>query len=173
MWAMAQNRGFTLVELMMTLLIAAILLGVAVPNFSSLVESNRVTAATNELVGALNAARSEAVRRGRDVVICASDDGADCGAAGGWQDGWIIFGDDNGDGSMTAGESIVRVVSGFSVQLSLTGSQTNLQFGSDGLLRGTGNPSFTVQPASCDGGEEVRQVTVNAVGRVGLQRSSC
>lgn len=170
---MTRNHGFTLIELMVTLLVAAILLGVAVPNFSRLVESNRVTAATNELVAALNGARSEAVRRGRDVVICASDDGNDCGAANGWRDGWLMFGDTDGNGALDAGEEVLRVVGGFSDRLSLVGDEDVIRFQSSGLLRDTTPPTFDVEPAYCDAGQEGRQVTVNAVGRVALQRTTC
>lgn len=173
MWAMTQNRGFTLIELMVTLLVAAILFGVAVPNFSRLVESNRVTSATNELVAALNAARSEAVRRGRDVVICASDDGDNCGAANGWRDGWVMFGDTDGSGAINGDEEVLRVVGAFSDQLDLSGDESVIRYRSNGVLRDTTPPTFTVEPTDCESGQEGRQVTVNAVGRVALERTSC
>jgi len=173
MAAMTRNRGFTLIELMVTLLVAAILAGIAVPNFSRLVESNRVTSATNELVASLSGARSEAVRRGRDVAICASDDGSDCGAGNGWRDGWILFGDTDGDGALDAGEEVLRVAEGFSDQLSLVGSEDMLRFRSNGLLRGTASPTFDVEPYGCETGQESRRVTVNAVGRVALERTQC
>jgi type IV fimbrial biogenesis protein FimT len=59
------NTGFTLLELMITIAIAGILVGVAIPSFTSIITSNRLTAYANELVTALNLARNEAVKRGR------------------------------------------------------------------------------------------------------------
>ena len=70
-------RGFTLLELMVTVAVAAILATVAVPGFRDLIQNNRVTTQTNELVTALNFARTEAVKRGRpvDVVVTQQDPG--------------------------------------------------------------------------------------------------
>ena len=59
------SRGFTLIELMVTLTVMAILLSIAAPSFTSLMAANRMSTQTNEFIGALNLARSEAVRRGQ------------------------------------------------------------------------------------------------------------
>lgn len=66
---MKYSRGFTLVELLVTLVVLAIVLGFAVPSFQNMVESNRVTSTTNSLVGLLNYARTEAMRYGRTVSV--------------------------------------------------------------------------------------------------------
>ena len=62
-------RGFTLVELMVTIAVVAILATVAVPGFRDLIRNNRVTAQTNEIVSALNFGRTEAIKRGRSVTV--------------------------------------------------------------------------------------------------------
>ena len=82
-----RHGGLTLVELMVTIAIAAILLGVGVPSFRAVIEANRVTTVTNDVVGALQFARSEAVRRGAAITVCGSANGVDCNAS--WQGGWI------------------------------------------------------------------------------------
>ncbi len=92
------GKGFTLIELMVTLAVAAILLTVGVPSFRATVENNRLTTAANELVSALNLARSEAIKRGVRVTVCKSADGATCTTSGDWEQGWIVFVDLNGDG---------------------------------------------------------------------------
>ncbi len=93
--------GFTLIELMITLAVAAVLLVLAVPSFRETIAENRLTVANNELVGALNLARLEAVKRGVPVAACASADGATCTIDIYWEVGWIVFTDATG----TAGEA--------------------------------------------------------------------
>lgn len=82
MSSLTQHRGFTLIELLVTLAVLAIVVMVAVPAFRGLAESNRMIGLTNELVAAVNFARSEAVKRGTPVSVCA--------ATGGWGGGWSV-----------------------------------------------------------------------------------
>ncbi len=89
----AQNRGFTLIELMMTLAVMSILMVVGVPAFQTFVQNNRQTAEHNDLIMALLSARSEAVRTNVPVVICVSADGQTCSNSPNWEQGWIVFTD--------------------------------------------------------------------------------
>jgi len=83
-------RGFTLIELMVTIAVLAVVLAVGFPNFVALINSNRLTGAANDLVGDIQYARTEAVRRNARVTMCASADNLNCaGAAGNWQS-WIV-----------------------------------------------------------------------------------
>lgn len=84
----ASVRGFTLIELLVTVAVVAILLGVALPAFQSFLLSNRMASQANDLITAINLARSEAVRRSANVTVCASSNGATC--TGGWAQGWIV-----------------------------------------------------------------------------------
>jgi len=84
-------RGFTLVELMVTLLVLAILLGLAVPSFRDAALSSRLTGYANDLVASVQIARSEAIKRNATVTLCASTNGSTCATAGGWEVGWIIL----------------------------------------------------------------------------------
>lgn len=84
-----RNKGFTLIELMITLAIAAILLVVGIPSFRDLMIRSRLSGQVQEFYGVINFARSEAIKRGNFVSICKSADGSQCG--GNWSDGWIIF----------------------------------------------------------------------------------
>jgi len=87
------NAGFTLIELMVTVSIAAILIGMAIPSFTDTIASNRLTANANEMVTALNFARSEAIKRGTQVTIARLS-----GTNKKWESGWQVFVDINGDG---------------------------------------------------------------------------
>jgi type IV fimbrial biogenesis protein FimT len=98
-------QGMTLIELMTAMLVLAILMGIAVPSFRDFASDSRTTAATTDLVTALNLARSEALRRATLVVACASDDDLkDCSDDKDWTKGWIVFADPNGNGKVDADE---------------------------------------------------------------------
>ena len=85
------SSGFTLVELMVTVAVLAIISAIAFPSFTSLMNSNRLAGAANDLVGDLQYARSEAIRRNSRITVCASSDVTTCaGGAGGWQS-WIVM----------------------------------------------------------------------------------
>ena len=91
-WGGRSVRGFTMVEMMVTLLVLGILLGIAVPSFRDASLSSRLTGYANDLVAGAQIARSEAIKRNRTVTLCASQDGTSCAAAGvGWEVGWIIL----------------------------------------------------------------------------------
>jgi type IV fimbrial biogenesis protein FimT len=88
------SRGFTLIELMVTLTVLAILLSIAAPSFSNLMAANRMSTQTNEFITALNLARSEAVRRGQPVAL------RSVGNDNNFSTGWKIFTDSNSDGAI-------------------------------------------------------------------------
>jgi len=79
----SRHSGFTLIELMVTVTVAAILMGLAAPSFTRLMASNRITTQTNEFVGGLNLARSEAVRQAQGVSV--RSDSGDLNFAAGWR----------------------------------------------------------------------------------------
>ena len=90
---MTRQLGFTLIELMVTLTVAVILMTIAVPSFRDALIRNRLTTYTNDLVGAINYARAEAIKRGQSVTLCKSTTGSACTTTTGsqWENGWIAF----------------------------------------------------------------------------------
>jgi type IV fimbrial biogenesis protein FimT len=144
------QSGFTIVELMMTLVVAGIILAIAVPAFRDFVANNRLTAATNTLIASISYARSEAVRQSRIVRIVSPDDD--------WAGGWTIL-DQNGD--------TLRTFDAMAGDVTMEATTTTLQFDGRGLLIG-GAATFTV----CDGraNERGRQIQVSATGRPELNR---
>jgi len=83
-------KGFTLIELMVTISIASVVMGLAIPSFMDSINSNRLTATANEFVAALNYTRSEAVKRGIQVTMAPTS-----ATAAQWESGWTIFVDIN------------------------------------------------------------------------------
>ncbi len=84
---MKEHAGFTLIELMVTVSVLAILLGIGVPSFRAMIEGNRITTVANDLVSGLQFARSEAVKRGANVTLCSTNDQSTC--SGTWVEGWV------------------------------------------------------------------------------------
>ena len=110
--------GFTLIELMVVIAIVAVLSTLAAPSFRRIIQSNAIASGVNTFMADLRFARSEAIRRGGEVVMCRSDApeattavcGSNSGPNGnGWVSGWIIFHDINGDGTRTSTEPLLRV----------------------------------------------------------------
>jgi len=98
-----KNTGFTLIELIVTITIVGIFASYAVPSFSNLLERNRVTAATNQLVSALTMARSESLKRSNTVTLCQSTTQTACTGGSDFSKGWIVFLDCDDNGVRAAG----------------------------------------------------------------------
>jgi type IV fimbrial biogenesis protein FimT len=107
--ARPRARGFTLIELVVTIAVAAILVTVALPNLQTFIKNNRIKTSVGDLAVALNLARSEASKRAGRVTVCVRASDAACGGGNDWSTGWLVFNDANGDGSLDAGEEVLRV----------------------------------------------------------------
>ncbi len=86
-----QLRGISLYELLMTLALVAVLLGLAVPSFSGIVARNRMHTEINALFHAIHLARKESIMRHKVVSICPSNDGLSCAPGRDWSAGWLMF----------------------------------------------------------------------------------
>jgi len=104
--APARTWGFSLVELMVSVTVAAVLLSIAIPAFSSIMAQNRLAVTTNAARGALMAARQAAVMSGRPATLCPGDVTRGCTAD--WSAGaWLVFRDANRSGDVDSGETIL------------------------------------------------------------------
>lgn len=108
MGAMAP-RGFTLVELLVGIAVAALLAGLAVPAMGRLLAERRAVAAINQMVGAVQVARTEAILRRRTVTLCPGR-GRQCAGADQWHRGALIFIDGNGNGALDGTERVATAL---------------------------------------------------------------
>jgi type IV fimbrial biogenesis protein FimT len=136
---MSRQRGFTLVELMITVAIAAIVLTLAVPSFEWTINSNRLSGSANELVNALHTARIEAIRRNRRTVVCLSGnaDSGSPGCSGVAPNGWITFVDIDRNGDYGSGDTLL-MTSTLDAPVQVASSAAvagKVVFRSDGLAR--------------------------------------
>ena len=148
--------GFTLYELLITLLIVGLVLMFGLPGLQGIAANSRITAAANDLHAAFQLARSEAVRAKTNITICASADplgaGSDCD--GSWEQGYIVFLDDDGDLTRNgANETVLRSHGPIDSVLSLAvaNDASYFSYASTGLGRGDlgGNPALS-QVIICD-----------------------
>lgn len=169
---MKKQNGLTLVELMITLIVIAIALAVAVPGFTDFIRGNRVTAQANEFLVSLTFARSEAIKRGRPVAVCASSDQSSCSGSNDWDAGWIVFADDDGtEGELDGTDELLRVHEALpGTTLVADGGGDYVRFLGDGLA--DANDDFTLTPAGCESNQR-RSIDMSATGRANVSVEAC
>ena len=170
------QRGFTLLELMITITVLGILLGLAVPSFREAIQNNRIVSQNNEFITALNYARSEAIRRSDTVSVCSSANGTSCSTTTNWSTGWITFVDLNGDGNLNGAEVVMQrgppAMPNITVNSPAAGgSLTNVRFSGNGMLSSTAG-NFTLLKTGCTG-LTARQIAVSVTGRVSTIKVAC
>ncbi len=85
------SSGFTLIELMVVLAVVGFIVAAATPSMLSILASNRVAISANEIVSALNLAKSEAIRTNQTVTLCKSSNDITCTEESQWNEGWLII----------------------------------------------------------------------------------
>jgi type IV fimbrial biogenesis protein FimT len=103
---MRQERGFTLIEMMIGIGLMALLLSIAVPALDMFTSNARQSGAVNDFVASMHVARSTAVTTNTRVTVCPSDNGERCAAVA-WDQGWIVFADPNSNQIVDGDERIV------------------------------------------------------------------
>lgn len=152
------QHGFTLYELLITVLVIGVILTLGVPNLQEFTANSRISATANDLHASFQLARSEAARARTNITICASSDSMtpnpSCNPGGAFDDGWIVFIDTDGDTLRGAGENVIRAMPPIDSNIDITtnAGASYFSFAATGLGRGDvgGNPSVTAARI-CDG----------------------
>ena len=172
------EQGFTLIEMLVAVAIAAILTSIAAPSVAQLAASLQLSSASNTLVSSLHIARNEAIKRNGRVVLCKTTDGIHCTATGGWEQGWIIFHDTNNNSLREGAERIIQHQEALSGSLRMTGNATvgnYISFVSTGGTRLVGGGfqagTLTLCRASMSA-VDARQIILNAAGRPRVQKTT-
>jgi type IV fimbrial biogenesis protein FimT len=187
---MKLENGLTLVELLITIAVIAVVIAIGVPSLNKYAENNRSTAQVNLVSGTLSLARSEAIKRGVNVVVCSSNDTTNanptCSGSNAWANGWIVFADSNDNGAFDSGnpnDAMLAVNNGLNGGLTMkltendpqnnsTTSQAQITFRANGSVKQPNNNKvFSWTAVICPGDNDVthaRAMNIFPVGSINL-----
>jgi len=186
---MKQENGLTLVELLITIAVIAVVIAIGVPGLNKYAERNRSTAQVNLVSGTLSLARSEAIKRGVNVVVCASNDTTNasptCSGNTAWENGWIVFADSDNNGSFDSGnpnDAMLAVNNGLNGGLTMkvtsnnsqnnsSTSQAQITFRANGSVKPIGNKDYSWTTVICPGDANpahARAMNISPVGSISL-----
>ncbi len=180
------QSGFTLYELLITVLVIGVIITIGVPNMREFTANSRVTGTANDLLSAFLLARTEAARSKENVTICASANGTTC-ASNNFDDGWIVFVDIDGDGAVDGGDgdAVVRQFPAVNAAIDITARDAgnnaadDFTFAPSGL--GLGNAGALSTATICDdrgnrvaagGWSSARVLIVTPLGRSTVLRDA-
>ncbi|MCF7222795.1 GspH/FimT family pseudopilin [Marilutibacter chinensis] len=160
--------GFTLLELIIAMAVAALLAVSVLPAMGGIAERGRNAELAHRLTASLALARISAIRTGTPVSLCPSSDGRHCRGDNAWNDGWLVFSDPQRNGEPAAPSAIIESSggAGTGLMVSTTGGRTRVTYDAWGWSAGT-NTTFRVCSAN---GRLLGKVVVNNAGRTRTER---
>jgi type IV fimbrial biogenesis protein FimT len=160
---MQKHAGLTLIELLTAIAILAVLAGLAVPSLDKILLNARRSAAMDGLVRAAWFARTEALRRGRPVILCASDSADRCASdLSAWNDGWMVMPADEPGNALRRGGAMTDGRANLRANRSVFSFEPHDRRSTNGTL------------AWCDarGASAARAIVISATGRPRLERGA-
>jgi len=186
---MKRKNGFTLVELLIAIVVVTLLLAMSVPAMQEFFKNNRLSAQANDILLALQIARTEAVKRGSGSVVCASTDQATCSGDTDWSTGWIVFSDLDQEGDLEPGtgnclateDCVLRVNDALSGKNSVTANTSQIDYLPTGLAKNIPDDPddatkkravFTLVSSDCYM-NQARNISVNEQGHTHITTEPC
>jgi type IV fimbrial biogenesis protein FimT len=175
------GAGFTIIEIMVTLTVLGVLITVALPSITKLIQDSRIRSQANDLMTSLAIARSESAKQGVRVTVCTSSNYTSCngGGASAWKSGYILFADVNANGTVDAGDTVLRIGDPLSGRNTLVSSGFNAPAAADTIqFRPSGNTNLPAAGGSfklCDSrvGSFGRLITLGVTGRTSSTPTAC
>ncbi|MES2758772.1 MAG: GspH/FimT family pseudopilin [Pseudomonadota bacterium] len=159
--------GFTVVELAIVLAVVAVTMSVALPDLRQMVRSHQLKATVNDLFGAIDLARSQAIARGRKVMLVPAD-----GAGSDWSSGWVVFVDADGDRRPGGAEEVImrhgRLPPGIAIDATFSSQQGAPYLAYNSMGRSCSDTSSLAArwgTLSLAMGQQRRRIKINMLGR--------
>jgi type IV fimbrial biogenesis protein FimT len=169
-----ESSGFTLVELVVVCTIVGILLSIGVPSYRYVTTANRVSSEINGLLGDLQFARSEAIKQGLTISVCATNNGTTCLTTGSaWKTGWLVFTDAGTQGIFDGTDQVLRKQNSFtsSDTLAIDNSIQYVSFNRNGfMMNAAAGVTFTLKDANSNA-QYTRCLSATLVGALSTQRT--
>jgi type IV fimbrial biogenesis protein FimT len=167
-----RSSGFTLIELMFTIALLAIIVSLGVPSFTDTLRAWQRDVATRSFISHVQMARSEAIKTSRQVVMCTSADGATCAGTTNWMQGWIVFVDDDADATLDGGETILATRGALAglVRMQTNNNISNFFFLPSGLMPAR-QGTLVIEPL---GSASLQQnaVPITSTGRTSVRKEA-
>ncbi len=159
------NKGFSLIEIIITIAILGILSSYALPSFSHLLSRNQQRSVLFQLFRHHQLARSEAIKRNQSIILCKSSNARQCNPAADWHEGWIIFADTDNNRLLNGTESLIYSYQGQNYKLSVNyrgfGSHNYIRYFPDG--HSSTNGTFVL--CSRDDSVSAKSLIISRTGR--------
>jgi len=163
--------GFTLVELMVTVAVAALVVALGVPSFLRTLARHTINSQAEELQDAVRVGRNEAMKRSGPVVLCRTEENnpTHCAGSGGSWQTWVLFSDVARSGAFAAGDAVLRQRQDASKRTTVTADAASIRFEATGIAHAdTGSAVFVLAERGATDHAQQRQVCVNPRGEVAI-----
>lgn len=167
------STGFTLIEMIITLVLITIFATIAIPSYRGIMQSMRVSALSNDFIAALAFARAEAVKRNNYVSICPAADStfSTCGTSSSWANGWIVFVDVNNNGIIASSSNILKTHDALIAGSTIVTTLNYVEYNRSGFLGSTAG-SLTLTVPGCTGNSAVL-ITLSITGWASVTQTAC